>query len=126
MKDDDEKEEHEEHKAGGRTRLAKGGRSSVSEEGSSDRRKATNLYNAAGSPAMESATNETPGFRKGGATAPKVRLRAGGNAMGALGSGRMDRVRRQAGGRTPYSSGSELQAPTDDRPGRGYEGGKAA
>jgi hypothetical protein len=118
-------EDHEHDATGGRVKLARGGTdSSLSDTGAHDKRKKGNLYNAQGSPEMAEATDETPGFTKGG----RAKRKDGGLAMGGLARPRMDHAKRASGGsaRTPYSSGSSLSPPADDRPGRGYEGGKPA
>jgi hypothetical protein len=124
-KAEEEHEEHEHDAKGGRVKLARGGTdSSLSDTGAHNRPKKGNVYNAQGSPEMAEATDETPGFTKGG----RAKRAAGGLAMGGLSRPRMDHPKRATGGatRTPYSSGSSLSPPTDDRPGRGYEGGKPA
>jgi hypothetical protein len=119
----EEREEREHDRKGGRVALAKGG--TLSTHGSSDKRKSANVYNAAGSPTMSEAQNETPSFNKGG----RMKRKSGGTTEGFASGGRLDQHARRARGgstRTPYSTGSELSMPTDDREGRGYEGGKPA
>ena len=79
------------------------------------------IYNAQGSAAMDSAKDETPGFKKGG---HKKRM-AGGMAEGDMAGERLDRrPRRAAGGRTPggspYSSASAMVGPENGN--RGFEG----
>jgi hypothetical protein len=82
--------------------------------------KSANVYNAAGSPEMAEATERKPGFKGGG------KLKDGGNAHGEMAHGRHDRHQRGGATRTPYSTGSQLSPPIDDRKGRGYEGNSAA
>lgn len=139
---DDDSDDYDD---GGRVHLQRGGRgdrvmrghtdSGLSDTGSRDLRGRINQYNAQGSPAMKTAVDETPGFQRGGRK--RAHRRDGGTATGATAAPRMDHARRQAGGsapgnrtgkgvRTPYSSGSSLSPPADDRPGRGYEGGPPA
>ena len=121
-------EDEREHDAkGGRIGLAAGGKtdSSMSDTGAKNSRIKGNVYNAVGSPEMAEATDETPGFGRGG----RSKRKSGGSAEGHADGHRMDRHQRRANGgstRTPYSTGSVLSPPTDDRPGRGYEGGKPA
>lgn len=145
--DDDDYDE------GGRVRLARGGDpgkrkdrlmsghtdSGLSDTGARTGRIGGFQYNAVGSPTMHEATDETPGFRRGGRK--RAHHRDGGTAGGMTATPRMDHARRQRGGsagqspgtragrgatRTPYSSGSSLSPPANDREGRGYEGGGPA
>lgn len=78
-----------------------------------------NIYNAAGSPEMASAEDETPGFKKGGVAKKKKKdhekLKHGGMVEGKMEKMRADkksrggkaeeRHKRASGGRTPYTSG---------------------
>jgi|SRR5215472_8356048 len=124
-KADHDEDEREHDAKGGTVKLARGGNSSMSDKGASDKKKEANVYNAAGSPTMDEAKNETPSFNKGG----RMKRKAGGTAEGFAAGGRLDQHARRANGgstRTPYSSGSVLSAPQDDRPGRGYENSKPA
>ena len=107
--------------------------SGLSDTGSRTRRVGGYMYNAKGSPTQHEALDETPGFRRGG-KAKRGHHRDGGTAGGMTAAPRMDHARRQRGGsapgnrssgrstRTPYSSGSSLSSPANDREGRGYEG----
>lgn len=127
--------DHDEHAYGGRVRLQRGGRgrgegtdSSLSDTGARDHPKIGHMFNAVGSPEMEEARDDTPSFGRGG----RSKRKAGGAAGGMTAMPRMDHPRRQRGGsarapaRTPYSTGSSLSPPADDREGRGYEGVKPA
>ena len=111
------------HAAGGRTRLAKGG---GADRPGGGRRVKANLYNAQGSPEGEEAKNMTPMFKKGGHHGRRGHHKEGGHADGDMAVGRADRVRRAAGGGTPYSTGHNLTSPSDAKNSRGYEGDGAA
>jgi hypothetical protein len=125
--DEDEMREHE--ATGGTTapKLAKGGRApramgGNSTDGSTNRPVKGNAYNAVGSPEMAEAQDETPGFHKGG----KAKRKSGGTSEGETEMRRHDRHARGGAAKSPYSTGASLSQPSDDRQGRGYEGGKAA
>jgi len=109
----------DEHKAGGRMhkRRAAGGRT----EAAPKAKESINEYNASGSPEMKEATDRKPGFKGGGKA-----LKDGGSAEGHMARGRHDRHQRGGSARSPYSTGSKLSPPADDRPGRGIEGGPSA
>lgn len=103
-------------------------------------------YNAQGSEAMKSAKDEDPGFKKGGktrralkhggkakhskghadggATEPaaekKQHLKSGGTVAGEHAKHRMDRPKRKAGGRTPYSTG-HMGGGNPSNPNSGHE-----
>ncbi len=112
---------HPMDKHGGRARRKSGG----SADGEAPDHAKVNVYNAAGSPAMDSAKDQTPGFRKGG----HKKRRDGGMAEGEMEKPRLDRrPRRAAGGgvKSPYSSASSFSDPTNNTSARGYEGTKAA
>lgn len=88
----------------------------------------TQIYNAEGSKAVESAEDEEPGFKDGGKT-EKRKLKEGGKPEGEHTRMRMDRKprgehmpKRAAGGRTPYSSGRMLESSKNTGPGQGHEG----
>ncbi len=111
---------HPMDKHGGRARRRSGG----SSEGEAPDHAKVNEYNAQGSPAMASAKDQTPGFRKGG----HKKRRDGGMAEGEMEKPRLDRrPRRAAGGgvHSPYSSASKFSDATDNKAARGYEGTKA-
>lgn len=85
--------------------------------------KAVQVYNAAGSEAMKSAEDETPGFTKGG----HAKRAAGGMVDGDKAPKRLDmakrggHAKRASGGGTPYSSGRNLAEPKMDKDGMGHE-----
>ena len=109
---------HPMDKKGGRARRKSGGGT----DGETDHPK-INQYNAQGSPAMDSAKDQTPGFSKGG----HKKRRDGGMAEGEMEKPRLDRrPRRAAGGgvHNPYSSASNFSPPSDSKAARGYEGEK--
>lgn len=149
--DDDDDHDHDAY--GGRVRLQRGGRggskkdrlmsgdtdSGLSDTGSRSHYTRSFQYNAVGSPTMSEANDRTPGFRRGGRK--RGHHKDGGTAGGLTAAPRMDHARRQRGGsagtapgtrsgrgstRTPYSSGSSLSSPANDKEGRGYEGGGPA
>src|SRR5215469_6906357 len=78
-KSDHDEDDREHDAKGGKVKLAKGGRtdSSMSDTGASDKKKQANVYNAAGSPTMSEAENETPSFNKGG----RMKRKAGGTTQ---------------------------------------------
>ncbi|MGA2412384.1 MAG: hypothetical protein ABSG46_18615, partial [Candidatus Binataceae bacterium] len=117
------------HPGHGHPRHAEGGKLDDDEEGESGKERDGHVqeYNAQGSAAVRSATDEEPGFSEGGKTKKKKKLREGGHAEGEKAGHRLDRrPRRAAGGRTeggkdPYSSASKMESPKDDLAGRGFE-----
>ena len=111
---------HMADKHGGRARRKSGGGTDGSAPDNAEHGK-VNVYNASGSPAMASAKDETPGFKKGG----HKKRRDGGMAEGGMEAPRLDRrPRRAAGGgvHSPYSSASAFAPPTDNKAARGQEG----
>lgn len=86
-------------------------------------------YNAKDTKAMEAATDEEPGFKKGGVPKKKrdhEKLKRGGHAEGEMAKMRADkkpRHKRAAGGRTPYTSGHNTSMdPISGKTDRGHEG----
>lgn len=101
-----------------------------------------NVYNAKGSPEMESAEDETPGFKKGGVAKKKrdhEKLKKGGKVEGEMakmradkkprghhaegGHAKMEHHKRAAGGRTPYTSGHSTTSDVDNT-NSGHEGAR--
>lgn len=79
-----------------------------------------NVYNAEGSPEMESADDETPGFKKGGKVKKHMKRKEGGHVEGEKEKHRADKKsrggevhKRAAGGRTPYTSGHNTTSDVD-------------
>lgn len=100
-----------------------------------------NVYNAAGSPEMESADDETPGMKKGGKAKKHMKRKHGGKVEGHEPKHRadkkargghvkkhperakehermgehfmMERHKRASGGRTPYTSGHMTHEPEE-------------
>lgn len=103
-------------------------------DGGRTKKEAINQYNAVGSPEVDEATDEKPGFKKGGEAHKK--RRDGGMAEGGADMPRMDHKARgghakrasggKAGGGSPYSSGASLSAPSNDKSGQGKENASAA
>lgn len=121
------------HPGHGHPHHAKGGEAQDDEEGETKNMRDAHAdeYNAQGTPAMKSATDQEPGFAEGGkAKRKRKHHRDGGHASGEMEHHRLDRrPRRAAGGRTegghnPYSSASKMESPEDTTTGRGYEGVK--
>ena len=112
----------------GHPRHAEGGKLDDDEEGESSKERDGHVqeYNAQGSAAVRSATDEEPGFSEGGKTKKKKKLREGGHAEGEKAGHRLDRrPRRAAGGRMghdPYSSASKMSEPDNSLAGSGFEG----
>lgn len=118
------------HPGKGHPHHAKGGHAKGEDhedgESGAERDAKAQVYNAPGSRAMESATDEEPGFAKGGKTHKK--RRSGGHASGEMEHARLDRRPRRAhggraeGGGSPYSSASKMMTPSAELSGRGFEG----
>lgn len=68
-------------------------------------------YDAQGSPEAKEGMDETPEFKKGGAT--KKKAMHGGHAKGKAPAHRLDRKPRASGGRSPYSSASSTSSEGD-------------
>jgi len=120
--------EHKHHASGG---FAKGGRADDDSEGEAEEHRdaKAQVYNAQGSQAMKSATDEEPGFSHGGKAKKKKKheMKEGGHAHGEMAHHRLDRrPRRAAGGsvhgHTPYSSAARLAVPESTVAGSGFEG----
>lgn len=108
----------ENNKSGGsvrRPRRAAGGKTSK-----------VNVYNAAGSPTVREAEDESEDFKRGG----HAKKMDGGMVMGDASKARGDKMPRgrlASGGRaggSPFSSGRTMTAPKNDDAGRGKEGVK--
>lgn len=78
-----------------------------------------NVYNAANSPEMESAEDETAAMKKGGKVKKHMKRKHGGKIEGEKERARADKMprgmhhKRASGGRTPYTSGHVTSEPAE-------------
>lgn len=87
------------------------------------------LYNAQGAPEAGEAMDETAGFKKGGKTKKRMHRKEGGKVEGEKEKHRSDKKergvhhKRASGGRTPYSTGSKVESPSESgKTDSGHEG----